>query len=266
MKNTDLAQRAFQQNVDEYVDQAMVSAHEILSHVLSLVQPKSIVDVGCGGAAWLSVCCMLGVEDILGIDGDYVELSKLKIPRHKFQPHDLKHPLVIQRRFDLAMSLEVAEHLPGECAETFVDSLIRLAPIVMFSGAIPFQGGVGHVNEQWPTYWARLFGQRGYQMVDCIRHLVWDNDRVNTWYKQNIVLFVEGGHLASNERLAREAAQCKQHPLNIVHPNRYLDVANPAHIDFREVPFSTARAALYMHVKRAIRSRLHWRLQRLVKV
>jgi len=266
MESNKLSQKAFQQNANEYVERAVVSAMEVLPHVFGLVEPKSVVDMGCGGAAWLSACCALGVEDVLGIDGDYVELSKLKIPKHKFQAHDLRRPLVIDRTFDLVMSLEVAEHIPKENAETFVDSLVRLAPVVLFSGAIPFQGGVGHVNEQWPTYWEGLFRRHGYQVVDCVRRRVWDNDQVDTWYKQNIMLFVEKGYLGRHEALSREARISDQFPLNIVHPNRYIGEADPKNIDFRKVPFSTAWAALTLQTQRAFRSRLHWRLQRILKM
>jgi hypothetical protein len=61
------------------------------------------------------------------------------------------------RTFDLAICLEVAEHLPPEAAEGFIDSLTRLAPVVLFSAAITFQVGNQHLNGQWPDYWATLF-------------------------------------------------------------------------------------------------------------
>lgn len=262
MERNNLAQKAFQQNANEYVERAFLSAMEVLPHVFDFVQPKSVVDIGCGGAAWLSACYALGIKNILGIDGDYVDPGKLKIPRQKFQAHDLKQPLVIDQTFDLAMSLEVAEHIPREYAEIFIGSLVRLAPVVLFSGAIPFQDGVGHVNEQWPAYWASLFRQHGYQAVDCIRKKVWNNGHVDTWYKQNIMLFVEIGYLECHEALLREARICNQFPLNIVHPDHYIGEADPKNIDFRKIPLGTAWAALKLQTKKKIRSKLHWRLQR----
>jgi hypothetical protein len=264
MENNNLSQKAFQQNANEYVDRAVVSALHVLPHVFGLVKPKSIVDIGCGGAAWLSACGALGVEDILGIDGDYVELGKLKIPKQKFQAHDLRQRLVIDRKFDLAMSLEVAEHIPQAYAETLIDSLVRLSPVVLFSGALPFQGGVGHVNEQWPTYWKERFSRQGYQVVDCIRKRVWDNDKVDTWYKNNIMLFVESGYLKSHDTLLREARIGDGFPLNFVHPDRYIEEADPKNIDFRNIPLDTAWAALKLQARKKIRSKLHWRLQRFI--
>ena len=64
---------------------------------------------------------------------------------------DLAQPLQIDRRFDLALSLEVAEHLPPECGSEFVQTLTDLSSVILFSAAIPFQGGTDHLNEQWPS-------------------------------------------------------------------------------------------------------------------
>lgn len=264
--NDNIYLKAFEQNAGEYFEQAMDSAMEVLPYVFDIVKPRSVVDIGCGGGAWLSACNALGVGDILGVDGDYVEPEKLKIPRQKFMARDLRQPIILDRTFDLAISLEVAEHIPQHHAETFVNSLAGLAPVVLFSGAIPFQGGVGHVNEQWPTYWSDRFRLRGYEVIDCIRRRVWNNDRVNTWYKQNIVLFVENKYLESHDILLREARICNQLPLNIVHPNRYLAEADPRNIDFRKVPLGTAWAALKLQTHRRVRAGLHWRLQRLLRM
>lgn len=128
------------------------SAEQIVPILLELIQPQSVIDVGCGTGTWLSVFCEHGIEDIWGVDGDYVQEEALEIPKDRFLSHDLTKPLALDRKFDLAISLEVAEHLPCDSAEAFVDSLTQLAPVILFSAAIPFQGGVGHVNEQWQEY------------------------------------------------------------------------------------------------------------------
>ena len=96
----------------------------------------------------------------------------------------------MDREFDLVPSLEVAEHLPKPCAEEFVDSLTRLGSSILFSAAIPLQGGKHHLNEQWPAYWARYFQERGYVAIDCIRDKIWQDDNVEFWYARNILIFV----------------------------------------------------------------------------
>ena len=105
---------------------------------------------------------------------------------------DLAQPLQIDRRFDLALSLEVAEHLPPECGSEFVQTLTDLSSVILFSAAIPFQGGTDHLNEQWPEYWADRFDARGYVPIDCIRRRIWRNEDVEWWYAQNLMFFVRG--------------------------------------------------------------------------
>jgi SAM-dependent methyltransferase len=197
------------------------SAREIVPLVLELTQPKSVVDIGCGSGDWLSVFEEFGIEDYLGIDGDYIDENMLEIPKNKFLPFDLKNPLLIDRKFDLVVSLEVAEHLPIECAETFVDSLTHLGPVILFSAALPFQGGTNHLNEQWPGYWAKYFLNRGYLAIDCLRKKLWQNDNVEWWYIQNIFLYIRKDCLESYPLLEREYENAAPYPLSMVHPKLY---------------------------------------------
>ena len=169
--------------------QGLNSAREILPFIVNLLAPQSVVDVGCGTGEWLSVCMELGIEDIQGVD--FYDGSFLKIPRSSYLQKDLNQPFTIPRTFDLAVSLEVGEHLSPESAKEFVCSLTRLAPAVLFSAAIPGQGGTGHINLQWPDYWAELFEAFGFTAADCIRPQFWQNPKVACYYAQNIVLYVK---------------------------------------------------------------------------
>jgi SAM-dependent methyltransferase len=202
------------------------SAAEIVPLVLQLVQPRHVVDVGCGTGTWLAVFREHGATDVLGIDGEHVNRRSLKIPQDQFLAYDLRNPLTIHREFDLVVSVEVAEHLPAECADMFVNSLTGLGPVILFSAAIPFQGGVDHVNEQWPDYWVDLFARRSYVVIDCLRKRIWGNKRVEYWYAQNILLFVRRGHLEHQPLLKREFEQAATSQLSIVHPKQYLEVIN----------------------------------------
>ncbi|MBD1827726.1 glycosyltransferase [Microcoleus vaginatus GB1-A2] len=201
------------------------SAKEIVPLLLELMQPavpQSVVDVGCGTGSWLAAFQKLGIADCLGIDGDYVDRTILQIPLNQFQSADLKQPLQINRKFDLAISLEVAEHLPATCAENFVNSLTQLAPVILFSAAIPFQGGVEHVNEQWPQYWVYYFQKNGYAVIDCLRKKIWNNDKVEPWYAQNILIFAKQECLSKYPRLVNEYQNIDLNQLAIVHPKIYF--------------------------------------------
>lgn len=197
------------------------SARAAIPTLFEFVQPKSVLDVGCGIGTWLAEFQAAGVIDYVGVDGDYVDRSKLLIDGALFRCHDLSTPLVLSRQFDLAVSLEVAEHLPEEAAAAFVGSLVRAAPVVLFSAAIPEQPGTGHVNCQWPDYWMALFAEHGYQAVDCLRWRWWDEARIAWWYRQNAFVYVDREKLADYPRLAAEATT-QRLPQRVVHPDHYL--------------------------------------------
>jgi SAM-dependent methyltransferase len=185
------------------------SAREILPLVLDVVKPASMIDVGCGTGNWLSIASELGVSEILGVDGDWVK-EQLAIPPEKFKVHDLATPLKLKRRFDIVLSLEVAEHLPASAAHICVQSLCEAGDVVVFSAAIPGQGGRRHVNEQWPAYWADLFQGLQYECYDFLRPRIWNNPRVAWHYAQNSMIFVRAGSRHSFGEPVR--------PLPLVHP------------------------------------------------
>jgi SAM-dependent methyltransferase len=162
------------------------SAARVVPEVMRLMPwVETVVDVGCGEGWWAAEFANHGC-DVLGVDGAYVGGSPLG---ERFLAHDLTQPLSLSgRQFDLAVSLEVAEHLPSERARGFVDDLCRLAPTVLFSAAIPGQGGTGHLNEQWPDYWARMFAANGYPTSATLRWTFWEDPGVENWYAQNMLV------------------------------------------------------------------------------
>jgi SAM-dependent methyltransferase len=137
------------------LDRARTSAETIVPLVLQRVAPRSVVDLGCGHGIWLETFSRHGVADYIGVDGDWVPLDKLHFPQERFVSARLDKPLHLGRRFDLAVSLEVAEHLPPRGARRFVQNIVELAPCVLFSAAVPYQRGTDHLNEQWPELLGR---------------------------------------------------------------------------------------------------------------
>lgn len=179
------------------------SAGLVVPLALSLVPAKSVIDVGCGVGTWSAKFLECGVPELLAIDGDYVSRELLQIPVENFKPVDLTLPIDVGRRFDLAVCMEVAEHLPEQRAASFVRDLTALAPVVLFSAAIPGQGGTHHVNEQYLSYWVNLFSAHDYVMLDVIRPRIWHEQTCDWVYRQNAVLFVDRQHpLADSLRTA----------------------------------------------------------------
>jgi len=215
---------------------------------------KKLIDVGCGVGAWLAIFKAAGVPEILGIDGDYVARDMLMIPQECFAAHDLTKPYHSNKQFDMAVSLEVAEHLPPERAEGFVDLLSSLAPVILFSAAVPGQGGMSHLNEQWLDYWAPFFAKRGYVLVDCIRARFWENSRVRWWYRQNSVLFVRKEKLAEYPLLQKEYERSSAMPLRLVHPMMYAGLRYATNPD--TMPVDVSWKILKQTVSRAVSRRV----------
>lgn len=215
------------------------SAEAIVPLVLDLMQPKSVVDIGCGTGAWLAAFHNRGIDDILGIDGDYLPPDALAIPRDSFARHDLQRPIDIGRAFDLAVCLEVAEHLPKDSAMRLLDTLCATAPVVLFSAAIPFQPGINHISCKWQSYWAERFSERNFTAIDCIRDQVWHNPDVAYWFAQNTIVYASQTALERWPKLNEAARKCSS-ILDIVHPRYYETLANPA----KASPLRTLRFAL----------------------
>ena len=201
------------------------SSQKVVPFVLELVQPSSIIDVGCGMGSWLSTFIDHGIMDAKGIDGDHVDVGRLEIPREFFEAVDLSKPFSMGRRYDLAICLEVAEHLPETSAESFVTCLVGLSDIILFSAAIPNQGGDHHVNEQWPDYWVTIFAKKGYKLIDCLRREFWNEEEVSWWFAQNMMFFVHQSKISENKNLSSLAGTTCHNQLSLVHPRKYNELA-----------------------------------------
>ena len=176
---------------EQRITGSLKSAMEIIPLVLKLFPVKSIVDIGCGLGTWLRAFQEYGVSDILGIDGPPIEEPMLEI----------RTSLNLSRSYDLAISLEVAEHLGEEYATQFINTLTGASEIVLFSAAIPGQSGRGHINLQWQDYWREIFNSFGYTALDAIRPQIWGHPDVDYWYQQNTIIYCSHSMIESTSRI-----------------------------------------------------------------
>lgn len=167
---------------------SMVSAQHILQPIFQKLPHRSVVDFGCGTGTWLWVAQALGAENILGCDGDYVPRELLMIPENCFIPTNLGEPFTAPQKYDLAISMEVAEHLPADSANTFVENISRSSDTVLFSAAHPGQGGTDHINEQPVEYWIKKFERFGFSPIEIKQHFQ-DDEKIAKWYRDNMILF-----------------------------------------------------------------------------
>lgn len=216
----DIYDTAFFEN---QVAGSVQSARTLVPYILSLhPTPTSVADVGCGTGSWLRQYIEAGLTDVLGVDGFLPEEALSLVPASATLLFDLSKPLDLGRRFDIAQSLEVAEHLPSESAPDFVQSLIDLSDFVVFGAAVPGQGGTNHINEQWQSYWISLFQARGYAVFDVIRPAFWGSEDVEWWYRQNTFVFVNRERTDLVDHLSA-VAEKQTLPFDIVHPKSFAN-------------------------------------------
>jgi SAM-dependent methyltransferase len=177
------------------------SPQRVLPVLFERRRPTSVLDVGCGTGTWLFVAQMLGIEDIVGVDGVEIAADRLLMPAEAFRVVDLTTPWNLGRTFDIALCLEVAEHLDPRAGSLLVQTLTAHADEIVFSAACPGQPGQHHVNCQWPVYWQRLFNGYGFACSDAIRWKIWNDPDVDVWYRQNMFVARRDAAAGTEDRL-----------------------------------------------------------------
>jgi len=191
MEANKTSMHKYDANFYQYINSgATRSAGIILPLLTQHLSIHSVIDFGCGQGAWLAAWGSHGATKTIGIDGPYVDQDSLLIDKSNFWPHDLAQPIDLEQKFDLVQSLEVAEHLPKQVARDFIASLVRHGDLILFSAAVPGQGGENHINEQPYEFWRLLFAEKGYVPIDAIRPYIYRDISVEPWYRYNSILYV----------------------------------------------------------------------------
>ncbi len=162
---------------------ALRAARHVVPWVLDVTRASSVVDVGCGTGAWLSVAKEAGCR----VHGYDAYAGPLLIDADEYTQTDITRG-VSCAGYELACCLEVGEHLPEAAARPLVAGLCE-AWFVLFSAGHPGQRGVHHVNEQWGTWWADLFAEHGYFGTNAVKWNFWKNREVADFYRENMILF-----------------------------------------------------------------------------
>jgi SAM-dependent methyltransferase len=197
---------------------SLQSARIIVPLFLRYFQVASVIDIGCGIGTWLRAFVENNVSEVTGIDGPHIDKATLMVDKVAFITQDLSAPLTVQHRYDVAVSLEVAEHLPDHRANSFIKDLTDAAPVVLFSAAVPGQPGIEHINPQWQDYWRAIFADYGYAALDLVRPAIWGSAHIDYWYQQNTIVYCDNTVI-----IARPDLRCVSDKisLNIVHPDLY---------------------------------------------
>ena len=148
--------------------------------------PQSLLDAGCGVGVWSKAALNLGVKEVIALDAGELDADKLLVPAKRFQRQLLNERFTLSRKFEVAICLEVGEHLAAEDAPVLIANLVDHTDVIYFSAACPGQPGQGHINCQWPEYWQDLFNAEGYVCDDAIRWELWNVSEIGFVYRQNL--------------------------------------------------------------------------------
>jgi SAM-dependent methyltransferase len=215
--------------------------------------PKSVLDVGCGIGTWLKACQELGAKEIYGIDGVKISDHQLLIEKDKFRVVDITKPINLRRKYDLVLCLEVGEHLPKKYSNTIIKNLTLHGNTILFSAACPGQGGQNHVNCQWPSFWQNKFNLFGFACFDIIREKIWNNQKIEAWYRQNLFIAKKSRRAGNEPRINA-----------LIHPEIFSEQINTAkeikkRIETGELPFrwyiKTVILSAVFKIKRRIKEK-----------
>jgi SAM-dependent methyltransferase len=246
---------------------AASSASSVVPLIMTLGQPTSVFDLGCGRGHWLRAFRDAGVAQVHGLDGPWVDPSALAIAPDEFTPFDFgvsqTPPKLPLDRYDLATSFEVLEHLDEAAGARAISFLVSLSDLIVVGAAAPGQGGSGHLNERWPAYWYEQFVAHGYECFDIIRPQIWDDD-VEWWYAQNTLVYAKGARADSLRSYAQDVARdsLSGRPRGLIHPGLF----DKRMQEFREIErpsldraWEILKALLYQSYCRTLRPLLRGR-------
>lgn len=179
------------------------AARAVVRPLLSKVPVSTVADLGCGAGGWAREFERQGCI-VTGFDGRW---ASAVYRGRDFRAIDLLEEMP-EGQFDLVVCLEVAEHLPEERAGDLVAAIAGMTDNVLWSAAVPGQNGTGHVNCQWPGYWAKLFAPHGLRFVDDLRGPLFSNRAVAWWYRQNLLRLTRSdGPMVFPDRVRIEAGR-----------------------------------------------------------
>ncbi|MBX7481748.1 class I SAM-dependent methyltransferase [Qipengyuania sp. 6D47A] len=232
----------------DYINSGSTNSARHIAPLMRSVTPiDSVLDVGAGVGAWAAEWMRAGASDVVAVDGPYTDNTSFLVPDEQFVKHDLQTPLDLGRKFALVQSLEVAEHIPHKSADTFIDTLVRHGDIVLFSAAVPGQGGEHHVNERPLEFWRKKFQTRGYAAFDWLRPLIRDEKLVQPWYRYNTIIYANA---SGQDRLAPEVLEARVSDRRAVpHAGSFAWRLRRALVRAMPTPFVTRVATILAHRK-----------------
>jgi len=168
---------------------------DIGRNIVSMFQPKSILDLGCGIGSYLEGALEGGCKDLYGIELNYDKAKKYITKNISFyiKSGDITKELNLKKKFDCVLSIEVAEHVEMSQVSFFINNIIRYAEkYILFTAAPPGQPGRGHINLKKKNFWIKYIEDKGVTYKDeivqqCVK--AWSDFNTPLYILQNLMVF-----------------------------------------------------------------------------
>lgn len=175
-------------------------AHAVAEILYEEYEPDSVIDFGCGLGRYLTGFQAHGAT-VHGVEGFSEARDHVEIPIDALTIHDLREPLELDDRYDLALCIETAEHIPSRFDDILVDTLTAAAPRVVFTAAPPEHGGTHHVNEAPREYWIEKFQSNGFSYAadetDRLQESIRSEVDTAEWVADRLFIFFRPMELSS---------------------------------------------------------------------
>jgi hypothetical protein len=168
----------------------------IAEAIVQQYNPQSVIEFGCGKGDLSRAFASMGLS-VFAFDGyanpDFYELENITFAKVDFNGTlALKtHLAALKRKFDVAICLEVAEHLDPSVSSELIEVITSVSDVVIFSAAVPGQGGDGHINCRSREFWYDQFTKNNFEIADTIRVRLRGKDDVAVWYRLNVIDYVK---------------------------------------------------------------------------
>lgn len=173
-------------------------AVRLASYIKNYMRPSKFIDFGCSTGLYLrEMQIQIPELESVGYEfsKDAVDMALCK----NVIEFDLTKKLDIDKKENtLGLCLEVLEHIDDSNWLPVLKNLSSLCDTIIFSAAVPGQGGTGHINCRNKIDWIYRFHTLGWIVdLDKTKHIleVMTNGYHMGWFSFNAMVLVNGSRI-----------------------------------------------------------------------